>query len=78
MWKRFVEDTVRRVHQVKGSSIVRALEVERDTPKKKKKRKKKNAIGETIKKDLDLNGLFTNMVYDWIVQHHLIHVTDST
>ena len=40
MWKRFVEDTVRRVHQVKGSSIVRALEVERDTPKKKKEKAK--------------------------------------
>ena len=49
-----------------GSSIVRG----RKRPKK--------IIGETIKWDLDLNGLNMNIIYDKILSCFLIYIADPT
>ena len=35
-------------------------------------------IGETIKRDLDVNGLNINMIYNRTLWCHLIHVADAT
>ena len=49
---------------VEGSPIVR----DRGRPRK--------TIGETIKSDLDVNGLNINIVYDRTLRCRLIHVAD--
>lgn len=53
MWRRLVKALVRRVNQMEGSPIVR------ERPRK--------TIGQTIKKVLDLNGLYLSMIYDRIL-----------
>ena len=52
VWRRPVKDLVRRVDQMEGSLIARG----RGRPRK--------TIGETIKRDLNVNDLNVNMIYD--------------
>ena len=35
-------------------------------------------INKTIKKDLDINSVNVNMIYDKILWHYLIYIADST
>ena len=49
--------------------VLQWLEVEEDL---------KKIIDETIKRDLNFNGLNVDMVYDKAVLHHCIHVVDPT
>ncbi len=57
MWRRPVEVPLRRKDQMEGSPIAR----DRGIPRK--------TIGETIKKDLDVNGLSIDMIYDRTLWH---------
>ena len=57
---------VRRVDQMEESQVKRG----RGRPRK--------TIRETNKKDLEVNELDPNLVYDRILWRHLIHVTDPT
>ena len=66
MEKRSIEGPVRRVDQMKGSLIVRG------------KGRANKTIGETIRRDLDVNGLNINMIYDRTLWCCLIHVADPT
>lgn len=52
-WRRILETTVRREVQMEGSPKVRG-----------RRRTRKN-IGQTFKKDLDLNDLFLDMIYNY-------------
>ena len=54
MWRRPKETAVRKVDQMEGSPIARGKE------------KPRKIIYETIKRDLDINGLNINMIYDRI------------
>ena len=64
--RRPVEAPIRRMDQIEGSTLTRG----RGRPRK--------TIGETVKKDLHVNGLNINMIYDRALWHRLIHVADST
>ena len=66
MWRRPVQATVKRADQMKGSPIIRA------------RRRPRKTIGETIKRDLNVNGLNINMIYDRALWRRLIHVANST
>ena len=66
MWRRPEEAPRRRVDQMEGSLIGRDIWKLRKT------------IDETIKKDLDVNCLIVNMIYDKILWCRLIYVADST
>lgn len=61
--RRPINSVVRRVDQMESSQIIRG----RERPRK--------VIGETIKKDLEINELERNMVTLW---RNLIHVVDPT
>jgi len=61
-----VDSVVRRVDQMEGSQITRG----RGRPRK--------TIRETIRKNLEINELDGNMVYDRTLWHKLIHVPNST
>ena len=54
------------VDQMKGSLVTRG----RGRPRK--------TIGETVKRDLNVNDLSINMIYDRALWSHLIYVTDPT
>ena len=62
--RRPVDAVVRRVDQMEES------QVKRGRPRK--------TIRETIRKDLELNELDPNLVYDRTLWRHLIHVADPT
>jgi hypothetical protein len=64
--RRHVDFVVRRVDQIEGSQIIRG----RGSPGK--------TIRETIKKDLEINELENNMVFDKTLWRRLIHVADPT
>ena len=64
--RRPIEAPVRRVDQVFNEPITRG----RGRPRK--------TIGETIRKDLDLNRLHDDLVYDRAQWRRLIHVADLT
>ena len=64
MWRKPVEDLERRVDQREDSSIARG----RGKPRKN--------IGETIKRDLNVNGLNINMIYDRTLWSRPNHVVD--
>jgi len=64
--RRPMDYVVRRVDQVKGSQITRG----RVRPRK--------TIRETIKKDLEINELEKNMIFNRTLWRRLIHVTDPT
>jgi len=66
MERRPVDFVVRRVDQMEYSQIARSRGRLRKT------------IRETIKKDLDINELDRDMIYDRTLGHCLIHVDDST
>jgi len=57
---------VRRVYQMEESQVKRG------------RGRSKKTIRETIKKDLEVNELDPNMVFDRTLWRHLIHVADST
>jgi len=61
-----VDVVVRRVDQMEESQVKRG----RGRPRK--------TIRETIRKDLEVNELDLNLVYDRTLWRHLIHVADST
>jgi hypothetical protein len=60
--RRLVDSLVKRVDQMEGNQTTR----ERGRPRK------------TIKKDLEINELFRNIVYDRTLWRRLIHVADPT
>jgi len=64
--RRPVDAVVRRVDQMEESRVKRG----RGRPKK--------TIRETIRKDLEVNELDPNMVFDRTLWRHLIHVADPT
>ena len=64
--KRLVDAVVRRVDQIEESHVKRC----RGRPKK--------TIRETIRKDLEVNELDSNLIYDRTLWHNLIHVADPT
>jgi len=64
--RRLVVSVVRRVHQMEDSRIIRG----RGRPRK--------TIRETNKKDLEINELDQNMVYDRTLWCNLIHVVDPS
>jgi hypothetical protein len=64
--RRPVDAVIRRVDQMEESQVKRG----RGRPRK--------TIRETIRKDLEVNELDPNMVYDRTLWHHLIHVADPT
>jgi hypothetical protein len=64
--RRPVDCVVRRVDQMEDSQITRG----RGRPRK--------TIRETIRKDLEINELDANVVYDRTLCRNLIHVADST
>jgi len=49
-----------------------------DTPITRGRGRPRNTIRETIKKDLEINYLDQNMVYDRTLSRNLIHVADPT
>jgi len=64
--RRHANSVVRRVDQMEGSQITRG----RGRPRK--------TIRETIKKDLDVNELERNMVFDRTLCLCLVHIADPT
>jgi hypothetical protein len=64
--RRYVDFVVRRVDKMEGSQITRGRERPRKT------------IRETIEKDLEINELNRNMVYDRTFWLNLIHVANLT
>jgi hypothetical protein len=62
--RRLADSIVRRVDQMEGSQIDKG----RGRPRK--------AIRETIKKDLEINELDRNIVFDGTLWRHLNHVAD--
>jgi hypothetical protein len=63
--RRLLDSIVRRVDQImEGSQIDRG----RGRPRK--------TVRETIKKDLEINELYRNIVFDGTLWRHLIHVAD--
>jgi len=58
--RRLVDSVVTRIDQMEGSQITRG----RGRPRK------------TIKKDIEINELDRNMVYNRTLWHNLIHVAD--
>ena len=66
MWRRPVEAPVRRVDWMKSSLVTRGRGRHRKT------------IVETVKRDLNVNGLNINMISDRALWHRLIHIADST
>ena len=62
--RRLVEALVKRVNQMEGSPIARG----RGSSRK--------IICETIKRDLDVNALNINMIYDQIIWHGMIHLSN--
>jgi len=64
--RRPVDAVVKRVDQMEESQVKRG----RGRPRK--------IIGETIRKDLEVNELDPNMVYDRTLWRNLIHVADPT
>jgi len=64
--RRPVDSVARRVDQMEDSQIARG----RGRPRK--------TIRETIKKDLEVNELDPNLVYDRTLWRNLIHLTDPT
>jgi len=64
--RRPVDAVVRRVYQTEESHVKRS----RERPKK--------TIRETIRKDLEVNELDSNLVYDRTLRRNLIPVTDPT
>ena len=66
LWKRLEKVPVRRMDQMDDSPIAKC----RGRPRK--------TIRETIKKDLDVNGLNINMIYDRILWCCLIYMGDPT
>jgi len=64
--RRPVDAVVRRVDQIEKSHVKRG----RGRPKK--------TIRETNRKDLEVNKLDSNLVYDRTLWRNLIHVTDPT
>ena len=69
-WFGHVEETcrvvVRRVDWMKSSLVTRGRGRHRKT------------IVETVKRDLNVNGLNINMISDRALWHRLIHIADST
>ncbi|KAF1893453.1 hypothetical protein Lal_00001931 [Lupinus albus] len=61
-----LEVLVRRVNQIKAIPIPRGRGRLRKT------------IGKVIKKDLEINILSMNMIYNRVLWYRLIHVTDPT
>jgi len=39
---------------------------------------KENNIGQSLERDLDVNGVSLNLVRDWELWHVLIHAVNST
>ena len=64
--RRPVDVVLRRVDQIEESQVKRG----RGRPRK--------TIRETIRKDLEVNELDPNLVYDRTLWRHLIHVADPT
>jgi len=64
--RRLVDYVVRIVNQMEGSQITRG----RGRPRK--------TIREAIRKDLEINELEKDMVFDRTLWRRLIHVTDPT
>jgi len=64
--RRPVDAVVRRVDQIEENHVKRG----RGRPKK--------IIRETIRKDLEVNELDSNLVYDRTLWRNLIHVADPT
>jgi len=64
--RRPIDSVVRRVDQMEDSQITRG------------KGRPRKTIRETIKKDLEINELERNMVYNRTLWSNLIHVTDPT
>jgi len=64
--RRPINVVVRRVDQMEESQVKRG----RGRPKK--------TIREAIRKDLEVNELDPNLIYDRILWRHLIHVADPT
>ena len=64
--RRPVDAVVRRVYQMEESHVKR----DRGRPRK--------TIRETIRKDLEVNELDPNLVYDRTLWRNLIHVADPT
>ncbi|KAF1880112.1 hypothetical protein Lal_00022241 [Lupinus albus] len=63
VWRRPVEALVKRVDQMEASPVPRG------------RGKLRKLIGEMIKKDLQLNALSMNMIYDRTLWRRSIHVT---
>ena len=57
VWRRLIEAPVKKVDQMEGSPI------DRD------RRRPSKTIGKTIKRDLDVNYLNINMMYDRTIWH---------
>ena len=66
IWDRPIETPVRRVDQMESSLITRD------------KGRHRKTIGKTIIRDLNINGLNKNIIYDRALWHHLIHVANPT
>jgi len=64
--RRHVNYVIRRIYQMKDSQITR----ERGRTRK--------TIRKTIKRDLEINDLDRNMVYDRTLRRNLIHVANPT
>jgi hypothetical protein len=64
--RRLVDAVVRRVDQMEKSQVKRGRGRLRKT------------IRETVRKDLEVNELDPNMIYDRTLWHNLIHVADPT
>jgi len=64
--RRLVDAAVRRVDQMEKSQI------------KRSRRRPRKTVRETIRKDLEIDELDPNMVYDGTLWRNLIHAADPT
>ena len=62
IWRRFVEAPIRRADHIGGSPIARG------------RRRLRNITGETIRRNLEVNGLKISMIYDRILWRCLIYI----
>jgi hypothetical protein len=79
--EKLVENRLRwfgHVERIPVDVVVRRVDQMEERQVKKGRGRPKKTIRETIRKDLEVNELDSNMVFDRTLWRHLIHVADPT
>ena len=78
--EKLVENRLRWFGQVERSpvAVVRRVDQMEESQVKRGRGRPRKTIRETIRKDLEVNELDPNLVYDRTLWRHLIHVADPT